>query len=156
MCRVTLHTSCITQGITGLWGGAWQRDMGRHHSPFFLLSAAEQFLVHRAAAHRTQQITVIIVISEHFESASLLILSCWLSIAIIADPHHIRECRDAAVGRGLGGECSCPRCFRLDCVLPRGRCWEKAQKIGVCSGIMGVGPKATCSQNAAPKGCCSS
>lgn len=70
--------------------------MGRHHSLFFLLSAAEQFLVHRAAAHRTQHITVVIIISEHFASASLLILSCWLSIT---EPHHIRECRDAAVER---------------------------------------------------------
>lgn len=77
--------------------------MGRYHSTFFLLSAAEQFLVHRAAAQRTQQITVIIVISEHFEGVSLLILSCWLSAAILAEPHHVRECRDAAVGGERAG-----------------------------------------------------
>lgn len=95
----TAHILCHTGHQRSL---GW-REVGRHHSPFFLLSAAEQFLVHRAAAHRTQQITVIIVISEHFESASLLILSCWLSTAIIAEPHHIRECRDAAVGRERAG-----------------------------------------------------
>lgn len=42
-----------------------------------------------------------IVINKHFESASLLILSCWLSVAVVAEPHHI----GGTQGCGGLGEC---------------------------------------------------
>jgi len=54
-----------------------------------------------------------IVKNEHFESVSLPILSCWLSIAVIADPHPIRANAEMQrAGRVLGGEHLHPRCSR--------------------------------------------
>lgn len=66
--------------------------------------------------------------NEHSESASLLILSCWLSAAVVAEP----QCTAGTpwVGSVRGGECLCPRCSRAERALLKCRCREEAQKMG--------------------------
>lgn len=93
----------------------WSPAEGDGGAPPPLLPPVSCSAIPGAQRSYPQNSATCIVINEHFESASLLILSCWLSVAIVAEPHHI------------GGT---QRCSRL------GECWVESTCVPDAPGLI--------------------